>query len=235
MHTTHVPTPEGVNPDYHVNEEWKRSDEYHNSFLIPQDDSMAAVMKNCEAQGLPDIAVSAAQGKLLNLIAKSIGAKKVLEVGTLGGYSTIWFARALPTDGKVVTLEIDPHHAKVSQENFKIAGVEDKVEVVVGPATESLPKMRPDIPFDLAFIDADKEGNLFYFNEAKRLLRSGGIIIVDNVVRYGRVSDPNYKDSTIEGVRELLGALKDDKDVDATTIATVGVRGLDGFIYAVRK
>ncbi|KAF8902556.1 O-methyltransferase family 3 protein [Gymnopilus junonius] len=216
-------------------EDWKRSDEYHNSFLIPKDDVLEAVVKNNKDQGLPDIAVSTTQGKFLSLLVKSLGAKRVLEVGTLGGYSTIWIARALPTDGSVLTLEINPHHAKVAQDNFKLAGVQDKIAITVGPAAESLAKLHPEQPFDLVFIDADKPSNVIYFTEAKRLVRPGGVIIVDNVVRYGRVAVPEYSDVNVEGVRKLLNALKDDEEVDATTMGTVGEKGYDGFIYAIRK
>jgi len=216
-------------------QDWERSDKYHNSFLIPQDNVFDAVSKNNKDQGLPDIAVSTAQGKFLNLLVKSLGAKKVLEVGTLGGYSTIWIARALPSDGSIVTLELNPHHAKVAQENFKLAGFADQISVIVGSAAESLAQLHPESPFDLVFVDADKPSNLIYFTEAKRLVRPGGVIIVDNVVRYGRVADPEYSDDNVEGVRKLLHALKDDKDVEATTIGTVGEKGYDGFIYAIRK
>ncbi|KAF9556839.1 O-methyltransferase family 3 protein [Agrocybe pediades] len=214
---------------------WKRSDEYHNSFLIPKDDVLDALVKNNKDQGLPDVAVSEAQGKFLNLLAKSIGAKRILEVGTLGGYSTTWFARALPADGSIVTLELNPHHAKVAEENFKAAGVADKIKVIVGPAADSLATLHPDPPFDLAFVDADKPSNLTYFQESKRLVRPGGVIIVDNVVRYGRVADPTQSDANVEGVRNLLKAIKDDTEVEATTIGTVGEKGYDGFIYAIRK
>jgi len=216
-------------------DDWKRSDEYHNSFLIPKDDVLDAVVKNNHAQGLPDIAVAAAQGRFLNLLAKTQKAERILEVGTLGGYSTIWLARALPEDGKLVTLELNEHHAKVATENIKNAGFADKVQVIVGPAAESLKKLSPEPPFDLAFIDADKEGNLTYFIEAKRLVKSGGAIIVDNVVRYGKVADPEQSDKNIEGVRRLLAAIKDDDEVEGTTIGTVGDKGYDGFLYAFRK
>ncbi|KDR77065.1 hypothetical protein GALMADRAFT_225200 [Galerina marginata CBS 339.88] len=216
-------------------EDWTRSDEYHNSFLIPQDETFDAVVKNNNEQGLPDIAVSPAQGRFLSLLVKSLGAKRVLEVGTLGGYSTVWIARSLPSDGRIITLELNPHHAKVAEENFKLAGYSDQITVIVGPAAQSLAQLHPEQPFDLVFIDADKPSNLIYLTEAKRLVRPGGVIIVDNVVRYGRVADPGYSDDNVEGVRKLLRALKDDKEVEATTISTVGEKGYDGFIYAIRK
>ncbi|KAF7367167.1 tRNA threonylcarbamoyladenosine dehydratase [Mycena sanguinolenta] len=202
-------------------EDWKRSDQYHNSFLHSPDPILDAVLKHSTDSGLPEIAVSAAQGKFLSLLASSIGAKKILEVGTLGGYgliislySTIWLARALPADGELITLEYNEKHAK---------------------GTTRWSRCTPDTPFDLIFIDADKPSNVNYFTEAKRLVRKGGVIIVDNVVRFGRVADPEYSDANVEGVRALLRALKDDADVAATTIATVGDKGYDGFVYAIRK
>ncbi|KJA23870.1 hypothetical protein HYPSUDRAFT_184566 [Hypholoma sublateritium FD-334 SS-4] len=216
-------------------DDWKRSDDYHNSFLIPKDDVLNAVVENNKEQGLPDIAVSTAQGKLLNLLVRSTGAKRILEVGTLGGYSTIWLARGLPADGNIVTLELSAHHAKVARENFATAGFASQIEVIEGPGAESLAKLHPEHAFDLVFIDADKPSNVTYFTEAKRLVRPGGIIIVDNVVRYGRVADLEYSDANVEGVRKLLLAIKGDQDVEATTIGTVGEKGYDGFIYAVRN
>jgi len=217
-------------------EHWTRSDKYHNAFLIPEDTVLDKVLQNCAANDLPDIAVSPAQGKLLNLVAKSIGAKRILEVGTLGGYSTIWMARALPQDGELVTCELDEKHAKIAQENVDTAGLSSKVKILQGPAYDSIVKLEPTpIPFDLVFIDADKENNLNYFTEAKRLLRKGGVIIVDNVVRYGKVSDPAIVNETTEGVRNLLRSIQHDEDIEATTIATVGERGFDGFLYAYRK
>ncbi|CAA7266268.1 unnamed protein product [Cyclocybe aegerita] len=216
-------------------EDWTRSDVYHNSFLLPKDDTLEEALKNNKEQGLPDIGVSAAQGKLLNLLAKSINAKRVLEVGTLGGYSTIWFAKALPADGKIVTFEIDEGHAKIASQNLEAAGLAEKVSIVVGAAAQELPKLQPEEPFDLAFIDADKPSNLIYFQESKRLLRKGGVIIVDNVVRNGRVSDPNVSNEDIEGVRALLKAIQSDEEIEATTISTVGEKGYDGFLYALRK
>ncbi|KAJ7613640.1 O-methyltransferase family 3 protein [Mycena polygramma] len=216
-------------------EDWTRSDQYHNSFLLPQDPILDAVLKNSTAKGLPEIAVSAAQGKFLNLLVTSIGAKRILEVGTLGGYSTIWLARALPADGELITLEYSEKHAQVAQENIDHAGLADKVKIIVGLGHESMLAMHPSVPFDFIFIDADKPSNVKYFTEAKRLVRKGGVIIVDNVVRYGRVADPEYSDSNVEGVRGLLQLVKGDPDVDATTIATVGDKGYDGFMYAIRK
>ncbi|KAJ3874206.1 O-methyltransferase family 3 protein [Lentinula edodes] len=216
-------------------EDWARSDVYHNSFLIPQDSVLDAALKNSAANGLPEIAVSVSQGKFLQLHARAIQAKRILEVGTLGGYSTIWLGRALPEDGELITLEISSKHAKVAEENLSHAGLSSKCKIIVGPGHESMVDLPSEKKFDFIFIDADKPSNVKYFTEAKRLIRKGGVIIVDNVVRFGRVADPEQSDPNIEGVRSLLNALKGDKDVDATTIATVGEKAYDGFIYAIRN
>ncbi|KAG8801336.1 hypothetical protein FRC16_000706 [Serendipita sp. 398] len=233
--------------------DWKRSDEYHNSFLIAPDEQLERAHQRTLDAGMPDIgtkrrpleyryhllnplyaAVSEAQGKLLMLLCKSINAKRVLEVGTLAGYSTIWMAKALPDDGLIVTHELLPEHAEVATENVAHAGFSNKVKIVVGPAVDTLPNLPSSEPFDLAFIDADKENNLNYFKEAERLIRPGGVIIVDNVVRRGRTADPDVIDQSVEGVRALLKYIKADAKVEATTIATVGMKGYDGFLYALK-
>ncbi|OCH95543.1 O-methyltransferase family 3 protein [Obba rivulosa] len=213
---------------------WARSDQYHNSFLIPADEALEYARKNSNANGLPEIAVSTAQGKFLNLLARSIGAKRILEVGTLGGFSTIWLARALPADGELLTCELSEKHAEVARANIAHAGLANKVQIARGPAADTLKKLRPAQPYDFVFIDADKPNNLTYFIEAKRLVKKGGVIIVDNVARKGLVPDETLNDANLEGVRKLLRYLKDDKEVDATTISTVGEKGYDGFLYAVR-
>ncbi|KAJ6616710.1 O-methyltransferase-domain-containing protein [Mycena sp. CBHHK59/15] len=166
-------------------EDWTRSDQYHNSFLHTKDDVLDAALEKSAVNGLPEIAVSAAQGKFLNLLVSSIGAKKILEVGTLGGYSTIWLARALPGDGELITLELDEKHARVARENIERAGLASKVKLILGPAHDSMLQLKPETPFDLIFIDADKKGNLSYFIEAKRLVRKGGVIvrILPSVIR----------------------------------------------------
>jgi len=215
-------------------EDWTRSDVYHNSFLLPHDEGFVAANRNSDANGLPEIAVSAAQGKFLSLLARSIGAKRILEVGTLGGFSAIWFAKALPDDGKLVTLEISEKHASVARENINNAGYGDKVEIILGSATETIKNLKPDVPFDLAFIDADKVSNKLYFIEAKKVLRKGGLIVVDNVVRNGRVSDPAERDENSEGVRELLKYIQNDKEVDATTVGMAGEKGYDGMLFAYK-
>ncbi|CAE6427538.1 unnamed protein product [Rhizoctonia solani] len=215
---------------------WVQSDAYHNKHLLGNDAILEQVLKNSENSGLMPIAVSAAQGKFLNLQVRALGAKKILEVGTLGGYSSICMARALPEDGKLITLEISPHSAEVARKNIELAGLSSRIEVKVGPAAETLPSLGPDHSFDLAFIDADKESNAHYFKEAQRLVKPGGVVIVDNVVRKGRVADEKIKeedDSSTRGVRELLRYVQSQATVEATTIATVGEKGHDGFMYSI--
>ncbi|EKM60510.1 uncharacterized protein PHACADRAFT_246508 [Phanerochaete carnosa HHB-10118-sp] len=214
-----------------IDENWVRSDRYHNSFLIRPDVALEHALKNSDEKGLPQISVSAAQGKLLQLISQTINAKRILEVGTLGGYSTIWFGRALPADGHIITLELEEKHATVARQNFEYAGLSSKIEVRVGPAVDSMKQLPAEEPFDLVFIDADKPSNPAYYKEARRLTRKGSVIIVDNVVRGGRVADPAEEGPYVDGVRELLKVLKEDEGVEATTIANVGEKGFDGFTY----
>ncbi|KIY46134.1 S-adenosyl-L-methionine-dependent methyltransferase [Fistulina hepatica ATCC 64428] len=216
-------------------DDWEQADKYFESFLIPKDEVLELVTKNAEENGLPDIAVGPAEGRLFNLIARTMGAKRILEVGTLGGFSTIWFARAVPEDGEVLTFEVNPKHAEVARKNLEVAGVSKKVTVVVGPAIDSLKKLSDEPKFDLAFIDADKESNVAYLTEAKRLVRSGGVIIVDNVIRYGLVADLSTTSPSTEGIRAMLKALQTDTDVECTVIGTASGRGYDGFMYALRK
>ncbi|CAF2476333.1 unnamed protein product [Rotaria sp. Silwood2] len=215
--------------------DWIRSDTYHNRFLISPDDALTAALKLSEQNRLPSYAVSEAQGKFLNLVAKSIQARRILEIGTLAGYSTIWLANALPDNGELVTCEISEDFAKIAQININNAGLTSKVKIIVGPATATLPDINPHASFDLAFIDADKQSNVEYFIQAKRLVRKGGVIIVDNVVRNGRVADLEQNDPSIEGVRKLLEYIQKDPTVEATTLGTVGEKGYDGFLYAVNK
>jgi predicted O-methyltransferase YrrM len=187
------------------------------------------------AAGLPAIDVSPPQGKLLNLLAKAVGARRILEVGTLGGYSTIWLARALPEDGRLITLEIDPHHAEVARLNLEVAGVGEKVEVRVGPALDTLAGLakEQDPAFDFVFIDADKEHNADYVQAAVDLARPGTLIIVDNVVREGRVLDEHSADPNIAGTRRLFDMLAGEPRLETTAIQTVGVKKWDGFVVAV--
>jgi predicted O-methyltransferase YrrM len=209
---------------------WSDVDAYIEDRLIGDDQVLAAALNDSAAAGLPTIAVSPAQGKQLYLIALSIGAKRILEVGTLGGYSTIWMARALPADGELISLEIDPRHAVVARSNIARAKPAAKVDVIVGNAIDSIKDLKG--PFDLVFIDADKESNADYFAEALRMSRKGSIIIVDNVARGGAVIDP-HGNSTVQGVRRLFGMIANEKRVSATAIQTVGAKGYDGFLMAV--
>ncbi|EGO02321.1 hypothetical protein SERLA73DRAFT_178203 [Serpula lacrymans var. lacrymans S7.3] len=214
-------------------EDWAQSDEYHNSFLIREDATLEHALQTSVQNDLPDRAVTAAQGKYLKLLIQSLGAKRILEVGTLGGYSTIWLAQGLPDDGELITLELSEKFAQVAQENIDHAALSSKVKIVIGDATQTMKELGPAESFDLAFIDADKPNNLTYFQESKRLVKKGGVIIVDNVVRNGKVADPTYSDEPVEGIRKLLKNLKGDTSVDATTIGTVGEKGYDGFLYAI--
>lgn len=215
-----------------MGERWQAVDDYVAGKLLGADDALAATLSHNAEQGLPPIDVSAPQGKMLFLLAQMAGAKRILEVGTLGGYSTIWLARALPENGKLVTLELEPHHAAVARQNLERAGVSDKVDIRVGSATESLASMVGDAPFDLVFIDADKQSNAHYVAEAIRLGRSGTAIIIDNVVREGGVLDANSGDERIQGTRALFDMLSADPRLDATAVQTVGSKGWDGFVLA---
>lgn len=214
---------------------WSTVDGYIAERLIGTDPDLEAALEDSTRAGLPAIAVSAPQGKLLHLIARSISARRVLEVGTLGGYSTIWLARALPDDGTLVTLEIEPRHAEVARANLDRAGVGRLVEIRVGPATESLTALaqQPADPFDLVFIDADKDNIPIYFDLAVGITRPGGVIITDNVVRGGALADATVADGRVRGVRALHDLLAARSDVEATTIQTVGSKGYDGFTLAV--
>lgn len=214
---------------------WAEVDAYIADHLIGDDAALDEALARNAAQHLPSIDVSAAQGKLLHILARSIGAWRILEVGTLGGYSTIWLARGLPGHGALVTLEIDPHHAEVARANIDAAGVGDKVEIRVGAAVETLSHMEAEGegPFDLVFIDADKPNNVAYLKAALALARPGGLIVVDNVVREGRVTDASSADEAIIGTRALFNAVAAEPRLSATAIQTVGAKGWDGFLIAV--
>lgn len=206
-------------------------DDYLMPRLAAQDAALEAALQASTDGGLPDISVSANQGKLLQVLARSVGATRVLEVGTLGGYSTIWMARALPESGRLVTLEADPHHAEVAQANLARAGVADRVDLRVGKAIDSLPKLAEENagPFDLTFIDADKPSIPAYFDWALRLSRPGSLIVVDNVVRRGKLADPESEDPAVIGCQQLMEKLKDEPRVAAAVVQTVGAKGHDGF------
>lgn len=207
-------------------------DAYIESRLLPEDDALTSALANNAANNLPAIDVSAVQGKMLFLLAQMTGARRILEIGTLGGYSTIWLARALPDDGRLVTLEVDRRHARVAAANIGRAELSDRVEIIVGPAAECLAAMRPSEPFDFVFIDADKQGNAHYVGEAIRLGRKGTTVIVDNVVREGGVLDANSDDARIMGTRALFDFVSGHPRLDATAIQTVGAKHWDGFLLA---
>ena len=210
---------------------WVEVDDYVGRLLIGDDAHLAATLTANAAGGLPDIDVSPPQGKMLQLMARMVGARRILEVGTLGGYSTIWLARALPAEGRLVTLELEAHHAEVARANIAAAGLADKVEVLVGPAVDTLAAL--DGVFDFIFIDADKPSNVTYFREALRLSRSGTAIVVDNVVREGAILDADSIDDRVQGTRALFEAVAAEPRVSATAVQTVGGKKWDGFLLLV--
>ncbi|HYA79144.1 MAG TPA: O-methyltransferase [Candidatus Nitrosopolaris sp.] len=215
-------------------ETWAAVDCYLADLLVPSDPVLDAALEASAAAGLPPISVTPNQGKLLQLLARMQRARNILEIGTLGGYSTIWLARALPGDGRLITLEVDPKHAEVARANFARAGLAGVVELRVGPALDTLPRVAAEGrgPFDLIFIDADKPSTADYFAWALRLSRPGSLIIVDNVVRNGAVSDPASAEPNVRGMRRFFNALAAEKSVSATVIQTVGSKGYDGFAMA---
>ncbi len=210
---------------------WTAVDRYIIELLVPSDPILDAVLLENAQAGLPPIDVSASQGKLLNLLVQIQHARNILEIGTLGGYSTIWLSRALPEGGRLVTLEADPKHAAVARKNIARAGLAEVVDIRLGRALDTLPQLAAEErePFDLIFVDADKASNVDYFNWALRLSRLGSVIIFDNVVRDGAVLDAASKDPNIQGVRQLHERLANEPRVSATSIQTVGSKGYDGF------
>ena len=213
-------------------EQWSAVDQYIGDQLVESDDALDSALRDSAAAGLPQIQVSPNQGKLLSLLARMIGARNILEIGTLGGYSTIWLARALPKQGgRLITLEYEPKHADVARKNLARAGLSNLVELRLGRAIETLPKLTG--PFDLIFIDADKPSTADYFDWAVKLSRAGSVIVVDNVVRKGGVIDPHSADANVQGVRRFYDALVRDKRVTATAMQTVGSKGYDGFAIAL--
>lgn len=214
---------------------WTDVDRYFTDALVAPDPGLEAALAASDAAGLPAISVAPNEGKLLHLLARMRGARRILEIGTLGGYSTIWLARALPEGGKLITLEYEPRHAEVARANIAQAGLADRVEVRVGRALDTLPELargKPG-PFDLTFIDADKRNNAEYFRWALRLSTVGSVIIVDNVVRDGRVVDGASNDANVQGTRRLIEALAAEPRVSATAVQTVGAKGYDGFAIAL--
>lgn len=218
-----------------IPEQWAAVDRYIADRLVGADLALEEALSTSAAAGLPAINVTPNQGKLLHLLAKSIGARAILEVGTLGGYSTIWLARSLPTDGRLVTLESDPKHAEIARGNIARAGLADIVDLRLGRALDTLPGVEAEGigPFDLVFIDADKPSNADYFAWALKLTRAGSLIVVDNVVRKGAVVDPSSDDANVRGSRRLYDALAAEPRVSATAIQTVGGKGYDGFAVAL--
>jgi predicted O-methyltransferase YrrM len=220
-------------------ERWSAVDRYIADRLLADDPVLDAALKDSAAAGLPQIAVSPPQGKLLHLLAQMQGARTILELGTLGGYSTIWLARALPRDGRLVTIEAESSYAEVARANIERAGLAEIVELRVGPGLEALPALAAETPdpFDMVFIDADKKSTPEYFTWALRLCRRGSLIIVDNVIRDGALIDADSDDQSVQGNRrfhELLAAdLSGAQRVSATTIQTVGSKGYDGFTLAL--
>jgi predicted O-methyltransferase YrrM len=210
-------------------------DQYISNLLAPEDKALTDTIQSLDTEGLPQISVSANQGKFLQVMMMACNAKKVLELGTLGGYSTIWMARALPDDGKVVTIEIDRHYASVAQRNIDNAGLTQKVELKIGKALDVLPQMVAEQvgPFDLIFIDADKPPYAEYFNYALQLSKPGTLIVCDNVIREGKVLDDSSTDEKVQGVQRLNTMLSGNKNVTATILQTVGVKEHDGMVLAV--
>jgi predicted O-methyltransferase YrrM len=214
---------------------WNAVDQYINGQLVSPDPALSAALQESAAAGLPQINVSPSQGKLLQLLAQVQGARSILEIGTLGGYSTIWLARALPRDGRLISLEADPKHVEVARANIKRAGLADNVEIRCGRALDTLPQLVAENrgPFDLVFIDADKPGYPDYLEWALKLSRRGSLIIADNVVRDGAVADSSSRDPGVRGVRRFIEMLAVEPRVSATVIQTVGSKGYDGFAMAL--
>jgi predicted O-methyltransferase YrrM len=215
-------------------EQWTAVDRYINGEVVRSDDMLEAALQAGAAAGLPPISVSPSQGKLLHLLAQIQGARSILEVGTLGGYSTIWLAQALPSDGRLITLELDPNHTEVAKTNIARAGLSDRVEFRVGPAIDLLPRLAQERrgPFDLIFIDADKASTPEYFAWALKLSRPGSVIITDNVVRAGALADAATTDAAVRGMRRFCEMMGSEPRVSGTVIQTVGMKGYDGFAIA---
>lgn len=214
---------------------WTPVDDYLSGLFVGADADLEAAVRDSTAAGLPEIQVSPTQGKLLHLLVRLLTARAVLEIGTLGGYSAICMARALPPGGRLVTLEYEPKHAEVARRNIARAGLADRVDVRLGKALDLLPQVEADriAPFDLVFIDADKENNPRYFEWALRLTRPGSLILVDNVVREGRVLESESTDASVQGTRKVLSMMASEPRASATAIQVVGVKGWDGLAIAL--
>jgi predicted O-methyltransferase YrrM len=216
-------------------EQWTRVDEQLSSWLVQNDGALQNALKTSAEAGLPPIQVSPVQGKLLYLLARSIKARSILEIGTLGAYSTIWLARALDGGGRLITLESEPLHAKVAQANIDAAGLGSVVNLRLGLALNLLPVLVSEraVPFDLIFIDADKVNTGHYFEWSLKLSHPGTIIIVDNIVRKGAIADPSSEDPAVQAMRRFLSMLAAEPRVSATALQMVGAKGYDGFALAL--
>jgi predicted O-methyltransferase YrrM len=216
-------------------EQWTAVDEHLGSLLVQGDEALQNALKTSERAGLPPIQVSPVQGKWIHLLARSIKARRILEIGTLGAYSTIWLARALDAGGRLITLEREPLHVEVARANIRAAGLESVIDLRVGPALETLPVLVSERagPFDLIFIDADKVNTPSYFQWSLKLSRSGTVIIVDNVVRKGAIADPSSEDPAVQAMQRFLTILSAEPRVSATALQMVGAKGYDGFVMAL--
>jgi predicted O-methyltransferase YrrM len=213
------------------NDQWSKVDDYLTDALVKPDAALDRALERSDAAGLPAIAVAPSQGKLLHILARLVNARAILEIGTLGGYSTIWMARALQPGGRLITLEAEPKHAELARANIAHAGLERAIDVRVGPALEALPNIAAEgvAPFDLIFIDADKPNTAEYFKWGLRLARVGSLIVVDNVVRNGEVANAATTDTAVQGMRRFMEVAAAERRVIATALQTVGSKGYDGF------
>ena len=218
-----------------MSETWSAVDDYLDALLVGKDEALEAALEAAVEAGLPQIQVAPNQGKLLQLLARLAGARRILEIGTLGGYSTIWLARALPPGGHLLSLELEQRHAEVARANLARAGLTEQVEVRVGPALESLAALHAEGagPYDFVFIDADKPAYPEYFAWAMRLSAAGSVIVADNVVRQGKVADPDSRDAAVLGVRAMLEEMAAEPRALVTAVQTVGSKGYDGFAFAL--
>lgn len=216
-------------------DQWTAVDRYFDGLFAPPDAALDAALKATSDAGMPLINVAANQGKLLQLLTRLVGARRILEIGTLGGYSAIWMARALPPDGRLISLEVNPAHAEVARANIARAGLSDKVEVRLGSAHDSLPQLAEQGvgPFDLVFIDADKTSTPTYLTWALKLTKPGSLILIDNVVRDGAVADAASANPDVQGIQQGLAMLASDPRISATALQTVGVKGYDGLAIAL--
>ncbi|WP_225386434.1 O-methyltransferase [Klebsiella variicola] len=216
-----------------MQQQWSAVDNFMISSLIPEDDILSQVLENNKRAGLPEHDVATNQGQLLALLVRITQARRILEIGTLGAYSAIWMARALPADGKLITLEADPGHAGVARQNIHLAGLNERIELIEGPALNTLENFTNVQPFDLIFIDADKPNNPRYLEWALHYSRPGTLIVGDNVVRDGEVINGQSDDARVQGVRRFIEMIGDNPRLTATTLQTVGIKGWDGFTLAL--